>query len=246
MTVPLDTSFDFKTDTPAGKDADSHSPTLRRYHQFLWSKPLPAGPTFSLRPEPRAYLVHRSATSVVYLASDAITTMLRRRAWRVIREVPDDAMPEDLGYTMGSSIIFPGSRIDGQATINGARGFHPRIADRFDLTLECIRRHYLGEDSPLASTLLRYRDFFALFDDFSGYVNFFHLQDLAEDDGQTVRFFHAFDNFRTPAVPRTVGEYIRYARASNNFIQLRNRRIDAYVTRRAHRDRYRNIDHREL
>ncbi|WP_113903400.1 DUF6994 family protein [Brevibacterium celere] len=36
------------------------------------------------------------------------------------------------------------------STINGARGLHPRIVDRFDLTLECIRRHYRGEPSPLA------------------------------------------------------------------------------------------------
>lgn len=48
-----------------------------------------------------------------------------------------------------------------------------RWADRFDLTLECIRRHYLGQRSPLGETLARYRDFFALFEDFSGYVEFF-------------------------------------------------------------------------
>lgn len=92
--------------------------------------------------------------------------LARRRAWRVIREVPDGAMPEDLGYTIGSSIVFPGFRVDGKATIKGARGFHPRIADRFDLTLECIRRYYVGQDSPLANALLRYGEFFALFDDF--------------------------------------------------------------------------------
>ncbi len=148
MTSHLDTSYDFKTDTPAGKDPDSYSPTLRRYHQMLWSKSLPSGPVLELMPEPKAYLVHRSPTGVVALASDAITTRLRQRAWKVIREVPDRVMPEDLGYTIGSSIVFPSTRINGKATINGARGLHPRIADRFDLTLECIRRHYLGEDSP--------------------------------------------------------------------------------------------------
>lgn len=44
--------------------------------------------------------------------------------------------------------------------------------DRFDLTLECIRRHYLNMDSPLAPTLSRYTKFFALFGDFPGYVSF--------------------------------------------------------------------------
>ena len=44
------------------------------------------------------------------------------------------------------------------------------IRDRFDLTLECIRRHYLDEPSPLSATLARYADFFGLFGDFAGYV----------------------------------------------------------------------------
>ncbi|REF29704.1 hypothetical protein DFJ65_0671 [Calidifontibacter indicus] len=36
--------------------------------------------------------------------------------------------------------MFPANRIGGKVTINGAKGFHPRIKDRSDLTLECIRR----------------------------------------------------------------------------------------------------------
>ncbi len=43
---------------------------------------------------------------------------------------------------------------------------------RFDLTLECIRRHYLDEPSPLSDTLAWYADFFGLFGDFAGYVDF--------------------------------------------------------------------------
>ena len=79
-------------------------------------------------------------------------------------------------------MVFPGNRLDGKLTINGARGLNRKIADRFDLTLECIRRHYLGQPSPLGETLARYRDFLALFEDFRGYVEFFMLQDLVSDD----------------------------------------------------------------
>ena len=43
MTAGVDTTFDFHSDTPAGKDPDKYSPTLRRYHQLLWSKDLPYG-----------------------------------------------------------------------------------------------------------------------------------------------------------------------------------------------------------
>lgn len=75
-------------------------------------------------------------------------------------------------------MLFPGNRINGKMTINGARGFHPQIKDRFDLTVECIRRHYLKEANPLSKTLERYADYFRLFDDFQGFVDFFLLQDL--------------------------------------------------------------------
>jgi hypothetical protein len=217
---------DFHSDTPAGKDPDSFSPTLRKYHQLLWSKELPTGPHFDLTMEPRAYLVHRSSSGVFFLASDAITTRLRKKAWNVIRDIPEDDLPEYLGYTPGSALVFPGNRIGRKPTINGARGLHPRIADRFDLNLECIRRHYLGEPSPLADVLLRYAEFFALFGDFAGYVKFFLLDDLVEDDGQTIRFFHPFADFSTPAVPKDRDEYLEYLRLSNAFISARNRRID--------------------
>jgi integrase len=39
----IDTTFDFRSDTPPGLDPDTYSPTLRRYHRLLWSKPLPSG-----------------------------------------------------------------------------------------------------------------------------------------------------------------------------------------------------------
>ena len=41
-------TFDFRSDTPPGRDPDALSPTLRRYHQLLWSKPLPSGAPFEL------------------------------------------------------------------------------------------------------------------------------------------------------------------------------------------------------
>ena len=219
-------TFDFHSDTPAGKDPDSFSPALRKYHQLLWSKELPTGQHFHLTMEPRKYLVHRSASSVFFLASDTITTRLRKKAARVIREIPEHELPEYLGYTPGSTLVFPANRIGGKPTINGARGLHPRIADRFDLTLECIRRHYLGEPSPLADVLLRYSEFFSLFVDFAGYIKFFLLEDLVEDDGQTIRFFHPFADFSTPAVPKDRNQYLEYLRLSNAFISARNRAID--------------------
>ena len=44
----IDINFNFYSDTPKGKDPDTYSETLRKYHQFLWSKSLPNGSIFNL------------------------------------------------------------------------------------------------------------------------------------------------------------------------------------------------------
>jgi len=107
-----------------------------------------------------------------------------------------------------------------------ARGRSRKIDDRIDLTLECIRRHYEGEDSPLASTLALYNEFFSLFGDFEQYVEFFLLQDLVSGDG-TVNCFLPFDDFATPTLPGTVEEYQSYRAKVTRFVAARNHRINA-------------------
>ncbi|MCZ8283144.1 MAG: hypothetical protein O9286_13005 [Aquidulcibacter sp.] len=166
----IDISFDFRTDA-GGKDPDTYSPTLRRYHKLLWSKELPTGHHFQLDDtRPKKYLHHESGLGEFQLASDSVIPTFTR--WKsmqhIIREFPEEDNEgfRYIGYTIGGMMIFPGNVIDGKQTINGARGFNSKIADRFDLTLECIRRFYLGQPSPLSDVFERYRDFFNLFQDF--------------------------------------------------------------------------------
>ncbi len=130
-----------------------------------------------------------------------------------------------IGYTIGGMMVFPGNRIGRKMTINGARGFHPRIKDRFDLTVECIRRHYRNERSPLSDTLARYADFFGLFGDFRGYVEFFLLQDLVTEDCSAVRFFMPFEDFNTSPLPASMDAYRAYRQLAVDFIEARNHRI---------------------
>ena len=229
----IDTSFDFRTDA-SGKDPDAYSPTLRQYHKLLWSKVLPGGWLFNLDDSARGvYLHHRSELGEFFLCSDSVIATFTR--WDSMRHIivlfteEENEAFRTIGYTIGGMMVFPGNRIDGKPTINGARGFNRKISDRFDLTLECIRRHYLGQRSPLGETLARYRDFFALFDDFRGYVEFFMLQDLVSDDCSAVRFFMSFDDFNTPSVPRDSDTYKGYRRLSIEFIMARNCRIDRYA-----------------
>jgi hypothetical protein len=230
--LKISTEFDVRTDAN-GRDPDSASPTLRGYHQQLWSKPLPSGPLFKLERQPGAYLTHSSQLGEFKLSSDTISNSLRgsKRRASLIAQIPSvklDAI-QALGSTIGARILFPGNRVNGKPTINVARGFNAQIADRFDLTLECIRRHFLGQASPLAATLDRYANFFALFGSFEGYVDFFLLGDLV-NDGQ-VKFYLPFDGEFGQPLPNTVDEYNEYMANTMEFVAARNRRIEAWVAK---------------
>ncbi len=102
---------------------------------------------------------------------------------------------------------------------------HPLIKDRIDLTLECIRLHYNNEQSPLGDVLARYREFFALFQDFRGYIEFFLLQDFVTEDFSAVRFLIPFNAFATPVLPETLEEYLSYKELAIRFVNKRNQRI---------------------
>ena len=61
----IDVTFNVESDAGGG-DPDRPSPTLRRYHQLLWSKPLPDGAEFTLdTTTPSSYLHHASAVGEV-------------------------------------------------------------------------------------------------------------------------------------------------------------------------------------
>ena len=227
MRTDIDVSFDFRRDTPEGRDPDSHSKTLRHYHKLLWSKRLPSGEFFDLEEtNPGSYLFHRSALGEFWLTSDAvIPTFKWHKSIKTI--ISDDELNafNALGYTIGGMMVFPGNRINGKWTINQARGCTKQIRDRFDLTLECIRRYYLNEKSPLSDVLARYGQFFNLFVNFRGYIEYFLLQDLVSDDFVAVKLSTPFDNFNSSPIPTNVDEYRAYENASCVFIKARNQRI---------------------
>lgn len=66
----VDATFNVERDSGGG-DPDRSSPTLRRYHQVLWSKALPDGTMFRLdATPPHAYLHHASGLGEFFLSSD--------------------------------------------------------------------------------------------------------------------------------------------------------------------------------
>jgi len=230
--LKIDTSFDFRIDSN-GKDPDAHSSTLRSYHRYLWSKQLPIGEFLDIE-DINSKLVYRFNMQTMTFSSDAISNSYigTKRVTHLNGEVSQSEFEEfrDRGYTIGAYIIFPSARVDRKMTINGARGFNSKIADRFDLTLECIRLHYLRCENPLDGTFNNPVNsfFFSLFKDFKGYVDFFLLQDLTDIQYEKISFFTQIGKpFEKSPVPETAAEYREYKSATLEFVRRRNQRINA-------------------
>jgi hypothetical protein len=233
--LPIDVSFNFYSDS-GGKDPDSHSPTLKKYHKLLWSKPLPSGKIFTLTDtDSSSYLTYSSAQNEISLSSDSISNSYRDK--KALSSITSELSKEveefrNIGSTIGGYILFPGKKIDGKMTINGARGFNQKIADRFDLTLECIRLHYLGKTNSLQEVLDQNSSFFKLFESFAGYVDFFLLQDLVSPNYESINFFTPIKQiFESSPLPATQAEYQQYMKRSTSFTAKRNERIKAWSLR---------------
>jgi hypothetical protein len=229
--MDIDASYDFRNDVRPNNDPDIHSEKLKLYHKILWSKPLPSGEDFLLDYSITGkYLSSKSSVGEFELSSDSIThsyigVKRMNSITKLVSDVDRDKILKTF-YTIGGFIIFPSNKIDNKQTINGSRGFNSRIVDRFDLTLECIRRFYLGIESPLYETFSRYKDFFQLFDDFQGYAEFFLLQDIVTDDFSEVKFFLPFDDsFPSQPLPKDLNDYLIYIKNTNNFVVNRGNRM---------------------
>jgi hypothetical protein len=231
--LPIDISFNFYSDSD-GKDPDSYSPTLKKYHKLLWSKPLPNGKIFTLTDtDSSSYLTYSSAQEVISLSSDSISNSYRDK--KALASITSELSKEveefrNIGSTIGGYILFPGKRIDEKMTINGARGFNAKIADRFDLTLECIRLHYTGAQNPLQEVLTQNSSFFKLFESFAGYVDFFLLQDLVSQNYESINFFTPIKQiFESSPLPATQAEYLQYMYGSTSFTTKRSVRIKKWA-----------------
>ena len=171
----IDVWFDCRQDAN-NKDPDQHSPTLKRYHAELWTKPLPDGRQLIMLDQ-GAYLIASDGRCQIPVSSDNMVATFEtwKRNKLIVEQTPRDVLMaiDNVDWRIGSEIIFPSELRGGTQTINRARGWHRKIGDRFDLTLECIARWYQGEDSPLTDVFDRYGDFFEWFGDFSGLCRFF-------------------------------------------------------------------------
>lgn len=243
----IDVNFDFTSDTPGywdgywdrvggmggcGKyDPDSYSPALLEYSRILWSRPLPNGEKMELYMPPRhGYYSWKD----MYFSCDSITVSFRywNYKWmidQVYQKLPDyKKQVEEFTrrtYTMPGEIIFPMH----SNSINQRRGMHGKIRDRWDLTMECIRRFYNGEDSPLGKVLESDREFFELFVDFKGYVDYFLLNDCVSEDYSRVQIWLGDASFSKNALPQSVEEYFSFMEKQDRFLEKRRARMQAFI-----------------
>lgn len=229
--MKIDVTYNFQADT-APKDADKYSKILQEYHRILWSKPLPNGKMFELTKISTCRLYHKSDLGEFYLSSDrAVATFTKwKKLKHITTQIPKDRLSQfiETTETIGGIIIWPSTQVDGLPTINASRGFNRKISDRLDLTLECIRRYYLNQDSPLYETFKRYDNFFSLFGDFKGYVDFFLFDENVSKDYSSVKIAPPFNNFETVPVPQSIEEYMEYMEYTENLVNMRNKQISAY------------------
>ena len=158
----IDTSFDFRKDTPdyPNKDPDVHSPTLRHYHKLLWSKALPSGARFELddtRPRHEAYLYHRSDVGKeFFLASDSVIPTFTR--WGFAKAHPELYTEQEneafmaISYTIGGMMILGGHLKTGNLSTGQNRQFlrRPRPMSSTSSAPQCASRSALSSASCAA------------------------------------------------------------------------------------------------
>lgn len=240
MTININFNY---TEDSGGKDPDIYSSQLREDLLCLYRKELPNGALFDLQKGKDItddYLVWNGWR----FSSDSISnTYTRQKNYQwMIQKLEKTTFYEELinkyktvDYTIGCHIIYPKNNNKNNPksySINQARGINPKIYDRMDLTLECIRRFYNNENSPLYNKLVENSYFFDLFRDkngkngFEGYVNFFYLNDLLVNNDYTkIDYFLPFDNFERFPKPQNANEWKVFCEKQIAFINARNIRI---------------------
>ena len=226
---------DGTTDWFREKDSDACSSTLQEYHRILWSKPLPNDELFELTKIGQNRLRHNSHLGEFVLSSDRATSVTfakSKQVLKIVSRLPTNQLDmfARTSDSIGGIVIWPAKRIGG-LTINQARGFGKTgrmLADRLDLTVECIRKYYSSESSPLDEVFERYDNFFRLFVDFRGWIDFFLLQDMVSDDYSSVKIAPPFNGFDGSPVPANTSEYALYMEHTLDLLNKRNMRINAW------------------
>ena len=253
----IDVNYNFLRDNPKYDpeiidleyDPDKSSEMLQVFHKILWSKEennIKLNFERGLEDNDYLILINQCGTKEEekIFSSDWIINDYQhwnRNKWLDLNYLDNMDIKllrdfNNITNTIGGRIIFPKRRLDGKhETINTHRYTEKKIRERFDITLECIRRFYNGEESipEFDETLKRYNFFFKIFgksiEGFKNYCNFFLLHDLVSADYTKINFFLKFDDFEINPFPKSEQQYLDFANNATRFIQSRNKRIQNFI-----------------
>lgn len=224
------------------KDPDVYSKLMQKYHRVLWSvQKLQNGQNMELKAGCGSYYLYWSKFR---FGADSIVNMYfhHKGAQSLLNEEIKQALIKNFGettdfkdfvkkylyktYTIGGSIIFPKNGVTNSINIRR----YSLLKDRFDLTLECIRRYYEKETSPMSKVLKANASFFKLFDNFKEYVDFFFLQDLVNNDYTKINYFNLTNELEKVSYPQTEKDWLDLYKNQIDFVKKRNERIRDFVS----------------
>ena len=227
-----------------GNDPDAVSLALHRYHCLLWNKELPNGEQFDL--DDNLCLYHDQtkrfgADTIINLYTHHNNSQIRSLLNRLQNNknyLKKDTEYIHKSYTIGGNIVFPKHK----PSINTIRGNIYGLADRIDLTMECIRIWYKDKnrETPLRDVINDYDAwFFEKFESFEKYIDFFLLQDLVrrKNGKYQIKFFLKRNAKKDESgcscdlhgYPKTLREWRILYRKEMGFLKKRNKRIAKYI-----------------
>ena len=137
--------------------------------------------------------------------------------------------------TIGGFVVFPRH----SQSINQRRGTNSLIDDRFDLTLECIRRAYQYRDfyrednNPLFGLSAEDKKFFQMFGSFEDYTKFFCLDKSWVKDGKVLSLMdnESLDmyDFNQEPLPQDHAEWWTFYDNIMNRLDARNQQIKEII-----------------
>lgn len=229
-------------------DPDTSSRFLRRYHYLLWNNKKISpnrNEKFGLieATDMNDYLVYDKkfrfgADCIINLYTHHNNEFIRNILKNVRKQMGDSYKIREneyihKSYTIGANLIFPKHR----PSINTVRGNIYGIADRIDLTMECIRRWYENRNdyTPLSYILNEYDAwFFEKFETFENYIDFFLMQDLVSrgaDGKYNINFFlkrNAQGDLH--GYPENENEWFELYDNELSFLDNRNKTIANYIS----------------
>jgi len=227
-------NYDLKKDIKDGQDVDAYSLNLAHFHQYLWTRMTPSGIKLNLvkSSSPRYEFFFNKKQR---FSSDSMTNSYC--LWNQNKQLPIKTKLienlyekyKEVDNTIAGFIIFPknDNKFDRHWTINQTRGTCSTIKDRFDFTLECIRRWYAKEEgqNPLEEVLERQNYFYMLFNDFKGYIDFFFLQDFVDENYRVIIWSEKlFD-----PLPKTTYQWGELIKIMTELLKKRQNRIKHFI-----------------